>query len=181
MRRSLRWALPLAACLACAACHSRLMRYPESEKPADCPRGQPKPLLSRDNKQLFGPLFRETGQGRAMELARLEGGIGLIIRHSGCDAVAHEFVFELRGRPAPVEDRGWWYARTARLLELIAAGSPDEAGLRIMAKRLDDASAEAPPYDTPLPLDDFQSLSLRAAKEERPERTLGTFRYAFKL
>ncbi|MFH1725346.1 MAG: hypothetical protein ABII00_12100 [Elusimicrobiota bacterium] len=179
--------LVLAASAVLAACGVPEVRYP-SGGAAECPRGGPRPVLSSASPDVLSASFTRVSPSRAVETARLRGNIRLTVRHTRCRSIAYVFVFELRERPRPVRDRGYWYERAAGLLETASQRNPEGDGLRVIARRLRTAaasasggppgpaaareagragaggSAPAPAYGTPLPMDGYQTVSLGVRK-----------------
>ncbi|MBI3299530.1 MAG: hypothetical protein HYZ75_15305 [Elusimicrobia bacterium] len=162
MTRS-RTALSTLAALLLAGCASdedREVVFPRGTHEV-CTRPAPRPAIFRGGPLLLSHQFRALGPGRAVETARLAGGIMLKLHHEACERQSQAFRFYLpKGQAAPGNPAAT-YALAARFMRGLAAPGPDGDALRELAQPLAAAAAKggaAPPLAGRIALGEFQEL-----------------------
>lgn len=160
----LRSLVPIAAALLLASCaasdEEREVRFPRGTV-EPCERPAPRAALASGGRGLLSHEFHLQGPGKAVESARLEGGIRLELRHETCGRHSQTFRFYLpKSHPAP-EGPAETYALSAQLMRSVAAPGRDGAALRELALALSSAAVkgtDAPPLASRIELGEFQEL-----------------------
>ncbi|MBI2363205.1 MAG: hypothetical protein HYV15_07475 [Elusimicrobia bacterium] len=164
------YCLLAAALAACASLddEEREVSFPRGAA-VECERPAPRPALAAQSPGGMSSKFRRLGPRRALELARLAGGVYLEIRHAACGPESQTFKFFLpKAEPAP-GDAVSAYARAAELMRGLAAEGKEGDALRELARPLAAAAkgVAAPPLGTLLPLGEFQELTVSVGRVDQ--------------
>lgn len=158
MRRAALLLVLLAA--ACATDpEEREVRFPPGDT-NPCERPDPRPLLRTDPGQVAAS-FRRRGPGRAVETARLAGGVLVVIAHESCNRSSQTIRLNLPKSEALPDGAAAVYSRAARLLDQMAPSGNAGAPLRELSAVLALHAAKgaaAPPLGGRLPMGEFQEL-----------------------
>lgn len=162
--------LCLAALVLMAACatdpEEREVHFPRGES-TPCERPDPRPALALRGPGVMSSSFRPQGPGRALETARLAGGVYLQLRHETCTRSSQTFRFYLPKTELLSEDPAAVYARAAALLDSLAPSGGAGAPLRELSTLLTlraSKGANAPPLGSRLELGEFQELMVTRAQ-----------------
>ncbi len=158
MRRLVWLSVLLAACATDP--EEREVHFPRGE-PVPCERPDPRAALAVRGLGVLSSSFRPHGPGRALETARLAGGVYLQLRHETCQRHSQTFRFYLPKTELLSEDPAAVYARVAALMDALAPAGGAGAPLRELSVALSLKAAkgpQAPPLGARLELGEFQEL-----------------------
>lgn len=157
--RRLVWLAVLAA--ACATDpEEREVRFPRGDS-TPCERPEAHPALAVRGPGVMSSSFRPQGPGRALETARLSGGVYLQIRHETCTRNSQSFRFYLPKTESLREGASGTYRRAADLMDVLAPPGGAGAPLRELSAVLSlqaAKGAQASPLGTRLELGEFQEM-----------------------
>lgn len=176
-------AVLLAACATDP--EEREVRFPRGEA-APCERPDPRPALAVRGPGVLSASFRAQGPGRAVETARLAGGVYLQVRHETCSRNSQTFRFHLPKAELLSDGAAAVYARAADLMDALAPAGGAGAPLRELSAVLSlqaAKGAQAPALGARLELGEFQELlvSRSAAAETSAYGTVLIVVYRLKV
>lgn len=137
----------------------REVRFPAGDT-NPCERPDPRPLLRTDPGRVAAS-FRRRGPGRAVESARLLGGVFLLIQHESCNRSSQTLRVSLPKTEVLPDGAAAVYARAAAVLEAAAPSGAAGAPLRELSAVLSLQAAKgaaAAPLGARLPMGEFQEL-----------------------
>ena len=145
----------LAALAAGCAEEEPLVHFPLGA-PEACERPEPRPAMSPGAPRVLSHQFRRESPSRAVELARLAGGVYLQILHQACGRESQTFRFFLPKGKSPAGDAASVNAKAAALMHDLEVPGPVGAALRQLTLRLSEAGPAA--LGTRLEMGEFQEL-----------------------
>ena len=169
-----------AAALAGCAEEEPLVHFPLGDVQA-CERPEPRPAMSPGAPRVLSHEFRRESHSRAVEIARLAGGVYLQILHQACGKESQTFRFFLPKGKSPAADAASVNAKAAELMRALEAPGPAGAALHQLTQRLSDAGAT--PLGTRLEIGEFQELMVTThpAPETSVYETIVVVTYRLKV
>lgn len=173
VRRLVWLAVLLSACATDP--EEREVHFPKGD-PIPCERPDPRPVLAQRGPAVLSTSFRAHGPGRALESARLAGGVYLLIKHETCTRTSQTFRFHLPKGESLSRDPAAAYKRASELIDSMAPQGAAGAPLRELAAVLSLKAAKgsaAPPLGARLELGEFQEMMVTRS-ESSPASSYGT-------